>query len=92
MTLTQDTHPESRGLTQLFERAGILIDADEEQQWIKRHRGNGVGGEAVQLAVDIGRDDRDAGGEGPYDFAVLIGVDRLGSDSPLRSFSDRATI
>ena len=54
---------------QMSMSAGGVVDTNQHQRWIKRNRSERVGGHAVDLAIQIDRDDRHSGGKASHRFS-----------------------
>src|SRR6266436_3750920 len=59
------------------EKQGFVRNADENEKWVQRNRGEGIGGHAMDYAgVAFHGNHGDARGEGAGDFAKRYGIER----------------
>ena len=93
----EDVHREDPRLPEVEVGLRALIEADEHQGRVHRHRGEGIGGEAGQVALFVpGGHHRHPGGEAPYHRLECAIVDHVASNCSAvliaeRSFAIRAS-
>jgi len=71
LIFAEDVDAEAFFGMQMGVSAGVVIDADQDQQRVERDRGEGVGRHAVDLALEVYGDDRHPGGEGAHGAAEV---------------------
>jgi len=69
LVLGQNIHPETLPGMQMSVSPRAMIDTDQHQQWIKRHRGEGVGGHPLYCAFVVDTDDRNPGSKAAHGLA-----------------------
>src|SRR6185369_14953318 len=76
LALRQHAHAEHARLADLVVHAGTAADRDQHQGRLQRARHEGIRGHRVRVAVELGRDDDDAGRELAHGVAELALVER----------------
>ena len=61
----QHADSESPHLRQDAMHIGAIVERNQDQRGIERHRDEGIGGHAVRFLFVLGRENRDAAGEAP---------------------------
>lgn len=74
LVVRQDINPKPLLGVHVGVGAGGMIDANQHQEGIKGHGGEGVRGHAVDFAIEIEGHDGDASGEMSHGFAEVGGI------------------
>src|SRR5215472_5892886 len=78
LTLAENIDPEALLRMHMSVGTGVVIDADQYEQGFERHRGKGVGGHAVDFAIEVQGNDGHPGGEGAHRSSEFCGVQSHG--------------